>query len=159
MRVISEATSGLVGKNFFVELARHITFTLSMRYALLTECANADKTRLRTLCYVDGQVVLDNIEYSTKGTPCEIIMKGEDFFMAKNVEKYFPKEKGIQSYVGVPILSPVNGEVLGHIIAVDPNPVKSENNQTSVLKIFAARAGAELERMKVEDELERKNSN
>lgn len=157
LREISEATSGLVGKNFFVELAKHITLTLSMRYALITECANEEKTRLRTLCYVDGQVVLDNIEYSTKDIPCEIIMQGEDFFMAKDVEKHFPKEKGIESYIGVPILSPVSGEVMGHIIAVDPNPVTSENNQTSVLKIFAARAAAELERMKVENELERKN--
>src|SRR4051812_42244452 len=157
LRVISEATSGLIGKDFFSELAKHITVTLSMRYALITECANEDKTRLRTLCYVDGNRMLDNIEYDTSGTPCEIIMRGEDFFMPKAVQECFPKEKGIESYVGVPIYSPVSGEVMGHIIAVDPNPVTSENNQTAVLKIFASRAGAELERMKVERELERKN--
>ncbi len=157
LRVISEATSSLLGKDFFVELAKHITFTLSMKYALITECANNEKTRLRTLCYVDGQVVLDNIEYDTSEIPCEIIMRGEDFFMSKDVQKYFPKEKGIESYVGVPILSPVSGEVIGHIIAVDPNPVSASNNQAAVLKIFASRAGAELERMKVESELERKN--
>lgn len=157
LRVISEATSGLLGKDFFIQLAKYITQTLSMRYALITECANEEKTMLRTLCYVDGRVVLDNIEYSTSGLPCEIIMKGDDFFMARDVQKYFPKEKGIESYIGVPIVSPVSGQVLGHIIAVDPSSVTSENNQTAVLKIFASRAGAELERMKVETELERKN--
>ena len=157
LRVISEATSSLVGTDFFTVLAKHITFTLSMKYALITECANKEKTRLRTLCYVDGQLVLDNIEYDTSDIPCEIIMRGEDFFMAKDVQKYFPKETGIESYVGVPILSPKNGEVMGHIIAVDPKPVSASNNQASVLKIFASRAGAELERMKVERELERKN--
>ncbi|MEO6231971.1 MAG: sigma 54-interacting transcriptional regulator [Ferruginibacter sp.] len=157
LRVVSEATSGFTGSDFFVQLARHITITLSMRYALITECANEEKTRLRTLCYLDGQVVLDNIEYDTTGIPCEIIMKGEDFFMAKGVEAYFPKEKGIESYVGVPIFSPVNGEVMGHIIAVDPHPVNSENNQTAVLKIFASRAGAELERMRTEKQLECRN--
>ncbi len=157
LRVISEATSSLVGKDFFTVLAKHITFTLSMKYALITECANKEKTRLRTLCYVDGQLVLDNIEYDVSEIPCEIIMRGEDFFMAKDVQKYFPKEVGIESYVGVPILSPKNGEVMGHIIAVDPKPVSASNNQAAVLKIFASRAGAELERMKVESELERKN--
>ena len=157
LRVISEATSGLTGKDFFVGLARHITVTLSMRYALITECANEEKTKLRTLCYIDGNEILNNIEYDVSGTPCEIIMGGKDFFMARGVEQFFPKEKGIESYIGVPIKSPVTQEVMGHIIAVDPNAVTSETNQTSILKIFASRAGAELERMKVEKELERKN--
>ena len=157
LRVISEATSSLTGKDFFAELARHITVTFSMRYALITECANEAKTRLRTLCYVDGNKMLDNIEYDVTGVPCEIIMRGDDFFMARGVQEYFPKEKGIEAYVGVPILSPVNGEVMGHIIAVDPNPVTSENNQTAILKIFASRSGAELERMKVQKELQQTN--
>lgn len=157
LRVISEATSGLTGENFFIELAKHITVTLSMRYALITECVNEEKTRLRTLCYVDGESMLDNVEYDVAGTPCEIIMRGENFFMARGVEQFFPKEKGIESYVGVPIISPVTSEVIGHIIAVDPNAVTSENNQTSILTIFASRAGAELERMKSEKELEKKN--
>ncbi|MEP7256026.1 MAG: sigma 54-interacting transcriptional regulator [Ferruginibacter sp.] len=157
LRTVSEATSGLTGKDFFTELARHITVTLSMRYALITECANDQRTRLRTLCYVDGNLVLDNIEYDTADIPCEIIMRGEDFFMPFGVEARFPKEKGIESYVGVPIYSPSKGDIIGHIIAVDPNPVTSENNQTAILKIFAARVGAELERMKAEKELEVKN--
>ncbi len=157
LRRVSEATSGFTGKDFFTELARHITITLSMRYALITECANEQRTRLRTLCYVDGDVVLENIEYDTADIPCEIIMRGEDFFMTHGVEASFPKEKGIESYIGVPIYSPTNGDIMGHMIAVDPNPITSENNQTSILKIFASRVGAELERMKVEKELEIKN--
>jgi formate hydrogenlyase transcriptional activator len=155
---ISEATSAYTGKDFLLELAKHITLTLSMRYALITECANAEKTMLRTLCYMDGEKVLDNMEYSTADIPCEIIMKGKDFFMAKDVQKVFPKEKGIESYVGVPIYSSVSSEVIGHIIAVDPNPVTSEKNQTAILKIFAARAGAEIERMKAEQKLKKANA-
>ncbi len=157
LRKVSEATSGFTGKDFFTELARHITITLSMRYALITECANEQRTRLRTLCYVDGDVVLDNFEYDTADIPCEIIMRGEDFFMTHGVEASFPKEKGIESYIGVPIYSPTNGDIMGHMIAVDPSPITSENNQTAILKIFASRVGAELERMKVEKELEIKN--
>lgn len=157
LRTVSEATSGLTGKDFFTELARHITVTLSMRYALITECANDQRTRLRTLCYVDGDIVLDNIEYDTAGVPCEIIMRGEDFFMPDGVQDRFPKEKGMESCVGVPIYSPSSGDIIGHILAIDPNPATSENNQAAILKIFAARVGAELERMKVERELELKN--
>jgi PAS domain S-box-containing protein len=157
LRTVSEATSGLTGEDFLIELARHITMTLTMRYALITECANDAKTRLRTLCYVDGEKVLDNFEYDTADIPCEIIMEGKDFFMPKGVEAKFPKEKGIESAVGVPIYSTKSGDIIGHILAIDPNAVTTEKNQTSILKIFAARAGAEIERMKAEKELEKAN--
>lgn len=158
LRTVSEATSGLTGEDFLKELARHITMTLLMRYALITECANEEKTRLRTLCYVDGQSVLDNTEYDTEGLPCEIIMQGKEFFQAEGVQKLFPKEEGIESAVGVPIYSTKSGEIIGHILAVNPDPVTTERNQTAILRIFAARAGAELERMKAEGKLKIANS-
>ena len=158
LRTVSEATSGLTGEDFLVELARHITITLKMRYALITECANEEKTRLRTLCYVDGEKILDNIEYDTAGIPCEIIMTGKEFFMARDVQLNYPKESGIESAVGVPIYSSKSGEIIGHILALDPQPVTTEKNQTSILKIFAARIGAEMERMKAEEKLKIANA-
>ncbi|KAK6021563.1 hypothetical protein OSTOST_12762 [Ostertagia ostertagi] len=157
LRTVSEATSGLTGEDFLIELARHITMTLTMRYALITECANDEKTRLRTLCYVDGEKVLDNIEYDTAGIPCEIIMQGKEFFMPEGVQAKFPKEEGIESAVGVPIYSTKSGEIIGHILAIDPHSATTEKNQASILRIFAARAGAEIERMKAEKELAKAN--
>ena len=153
LRTVSEATSGVVGEDFLMELATHITMTLNMRYALITECANDEKTRLRTLCYVDGRKVLDNIEYEIAGIPCEIIMQGKDFFMGEGVQAKFPREKGIEAAVGVPIYSSKSGEIIGHILALDPDAVTTEKNQTAILKIFAARAGAEIERIKAENKL------
>ncbi|MEP7377514.1 MAG: sigma 54-interacting transcriptional regulator [Chitinophagaceae bacterium] len=158
LRTVSEATSGLTGEDFLMELAKHITMTLTMRYALITECANEEKTRLRTLCYVDGEKVLDNVEYDTADIPCEIIMQGKDFFMAENVQVKYPKETGIESAVGVPIYSTTSGEIIGHILVIDNNPITTEKNQTAILKIFAARAGAEIERMRAEAKLKIANS-
>ena len=158
LRTVSEATSGLTGEDFLLELAKHITMTMTMRYALITECANDEKTRLRTLCYVDGEKVLDNIEYDTADIPCEIIMQGKDFFMPENVQVKYPKEKEIESAVGVPIYSTKSGEIIGHILVIDNNPITNEKNQTAILKIFAARAGAEIERMKAEEKLKIANS-
>jgi formate hydrogenlyase transcriptional activator len=153
LRTVSEATAGFVGEDFLIELAKHITLTLNMRYALITECANDDKTKLRTLCYIDGRKVLDNIEYDIDGAPCEVIMQGREFFMNEGVQAKFPKEKGIEAAVGVPIYSSKSGAVIGHILALDPDAVTTEKNQTAILKIFAARAGAEIERMKAENKL------
>jgi formate hydrogenlyase transcriptional activator len=158
LRTVSEATSGLTGEDFLLELAKHITMMLTMRYALITECANEEKTRLRTVCYVDGEKLLDNIEYDTADIPCEIIMQGKDFFMPENVQVKYPKEKGIESAVGVPIYSTKSGEIIGHILVIDPNPITNEKNQTAILKIFAARAGAEIERMRAEEKLKIANA-
>ena len=58
---ISEATSGLTGKDFLIELAKKITTIVGMRYCFIAECANSDKTRLRTIVFVEGEKLLDNV--------------------------------------------------------------------------------------------------
>ena len=157
LRTVSEATSGLTGQDFLVELTRNITKILGMRYAFIVECADELKTRFRTIAFVEGEKVLDNIEYDVKGSACSMLLKGEPYFLPSGVQKKFEGAKGIEAYVGVPIISPTRGEILGHIAATDPEPISEEKNQTAILKIFAARIAAELERMKAQNELEKKN--
>ncbi|MBI3717286.1 MAG: sigma 54-interacting transcriptional regulator [Sphingobacteriales bacterium] len=157
LKVISEATAGLTGVDYFRELAKHVTSTLGVRYAIVTECANEEKTRVRSLSYVDRQELKENVEYDLAGTPCETVMKGKDYFCANELEKIFPREKGIQSYVAVPIYSQATGEVLGHIAGLDTEPMSPNQNQTSILKIFAARAGAEMDRLDALRRLEKAN--
>jgi formate hydrogenlyase transcriptional activator len=153
LRTVSEATSGVVGEEYFHELTKFITLALGVRYSLITECVNEEKTRVRTISYVDHTTTLENVEYDLEGTPCEIVMKGKDYFCATELEKTFPKEKNIQSYVAVPIYSPASGDVIGHIAAFDKVPMTEDQNQTAILKIFAARAGSEIDRMKAEKKL------
>jgi formate hydrogenlyase transcriptional activator len=154
---ISEATSGLSGQDFILELTKKIPSLLGMRFCLISECANDEKTRVRTVSYADRNEILDNVEYDLEGTPCEIVMKGKDYFCADELEKTFPKEKGIQSYLAVPIISPSTNEVLGHIAAFDKVPIKEEQNQINILKIFAGRTGAEMDRLAALKKLEQLN--
>ena len=153
---LAERTAGYTGEDYFRELAKYITATLGVRYAIVTECTDEDKTRVRTLSYVDRKELQESFEYDVKGTPCEIIMKGRDYFCPAELEKQFPNEDqgGIESYIGVPIFSPSSGEVIGHIAAYDPAPMVQEQNQTAILKIFAARAGAEIDRLHAWKKLE-----
>ena len=153
LRTVSEATSSYVGYDYFKELSKFITLTLGVKYSIVTECANEEKTRVRTIAFVEHATPIENIEYDLKGTPCEIVMSGKDYFCATELEKIFPKEKGLQSYVAVPIYSPGTGEILGHIAALDDKPMNESQNQTSILRIFAARAGSEIDRIKAEQKL------
>lgn len=150
LRIISEGTAAVVGGDFFRSLAYHVIISTGIRYAIVTECANEAKTRVRTLVYVEHDNFLDNFEYDLTGTPCEIVMRGENYYCPVDLEKFFPVEAGIQSYFAVPInLS--NGEVIGHIAIFDTKPRTISEQKMNVLKIFAARAGAEIERKRKDE--------
>lgn len=150
LRIISEGTASVIGGDFFKSLAHHVIISTGIRYAIVTECANAAKTRVRTMVYLDRDKYLDNFEYDLEGTPCEIVMSGEDFYCAADLDTFFPQEKGVKSYFGVPIFVST-GEVAGHIAIFDTQPLDISSEKLNILKIFASRAGAEIER-KIADE-------
>ncbi|WP_080055766.1 PAS domain-containing hybrid sensor histidine kinase/response regulator [Spirosoma aerolatum] len=152
LRLISEGTAGVTGMDFFQSLVQHITATLDVRFALVTECANVEKTRVRTLAYVEHSQLLENIEYDLAGTPCSIVMQGRDFYYPYDVELNFVKDSGIESYVGVPIYDRAQ-QVIGHIAVCDHRPLLNQQKYLSVLRIFASRSGAEIERKVAEEKL------
>ena len=75
------------------------------------------------------------------------------------VSKKFPLdtalvEMGIESYLGVPLVASDGGH-LGHLCVFDTRPMPNEPRNMLVFRIFAARAGAELERLRMEGLLQR----
>lgn len=150
LRIISEGTAAVIGGDFFKSLAYHVMRSTGFRYAIVTECANAAKTRVRTLVYIERDKYLDNFEYDLTETPCEIVMAGDDYYCSSNLDNFFPKDEGVKSYFGVPIFVS-NGEVVGHIAIFDTKAMTINIEKLNILKIFASRAGAEIER-KVADE-------
>jgi formate hydrogenlyase transcriptional activator len=155
LRVITEGTASLVGGDFFRSLAYNLILTTGLRYVTVTECTNLAKTRLRTLVYIERGNFLDNFEYDVQGTPCDIVMKGNNYFCSDELDILFPASQGIKSYFGVPLFLS-NGEVAGHISMFDTVPKTLTREQLDILKIFASRAAAEIER-KQKDELIREN--
>jgi len=157
LRIISEGTAAVIGPDFFRSLAYHIILSTGIRYALISECSNMAKSRVRTLVYMEHDQLLDNFEYDLAGTPCEIVMKGTDYFCSADLDTLFPDEEGVKSYFGVPV-SLSNGEIIGHIAIFDTRPMTISANQLNVLKIFASRAGAEFERKAANDKLRAVNA-
>ena len=151
LRSVSEGTAGFTGGDFFRSLAHHIAQALEVDQVIVTECIGVQRTKLRTLAYFKDNVLQKAIEYKAEGTPCELIVNsGEDFFQKQGVAKDFPKEEGVEAYLGVPIFSS-EGEMLGHIALMDSHAFEKREEEIEILKIFADRAGAEIER-KIADE-------
>jgi Nif-specific regulatory protein len=156
LKEIVEGTAPVTGSDFFYSMVQHLAQAIPVKYALVTECADLQKTRARTLAFWNGKAFSENFEYDVKDTTCEKVYQGEVSFYATELQKLFPLETalvdlGAQSYIGLPMYS-TTGEFIGHLAVLDDCPM-NEPRGMDVLKIFAARAAAELERQKAEQEL------
>ena len=163
LRLIVEGTAAVTGAEFFCSLVRHLAAALQVRYAFVAECADLTATRVRTLAFWTGKDLGENFEYSLAGTPCEKVVGGEMCYHPEGVQALFPKDKDLveiraESYLGVPLFDS-SGKALGHLAVLDDKPMSAELRfeRKSILEIFAARAGAELERKRAEEEIRRLN--
>ena len=146
LKSVSEATATTLGTDFFVSLVEHITQSLNVHMAIVTECMDSSRSRLRTLAYFKNEEIQENIEYDTEGTPCKFIMESADpLLIESGVQDRFAKEAGIEGYFGVPILSQ-EGACVGHIALFNDVPLQLSEDEIEILKIFSDRAAVEIER-------------
>jgi len=152
LRAIVEGTAGSTGTQFFESLVRHLAAAMGVRYAFVAEFAGS--TRARTLGYwLNGRLV-ESVEWDLTGTPCEDVVRGNLCHYPSGVRNRFPEDRpmvewGIESYLGVPLLD-ASGKHLGHLAVFDPVPMEAEPRKLFVFRIFAARAAAELDRLRME---------
>ena len=156
---ISEGIAAATGEAFFRSLVRHLADALAVNYAFVTECANPQQTRVRALAFWDGVKFVKDIEYGLRGTPCAEVLGGEVCSHPERLQLLFPDDQdlaalGAESYLGVP-LTDAHGKVLGHLVVMDVQRRIFDDHELRILRIFAGRAGAELERSRAEDSLRR----
>jgi PAS domain S-box-containing protein len=165
-RRIEEALSDLVagtaasgGQALFGELALRLARTLRVKYASVAELAAPGRIRTLARC-IDGRLVA-NVEYELVDTPCGGVLDGTVrlVHIPDGVAEAYPADSdlrllGARSYVGT-ALRASSGAVLGLINAIHDRPLGDTVRPEPVLQAFAARAAAELERLRAERELER----
>lgn len=160
LQAIAEATFSASGTDFFRDLVRLLATALNVPYALVTECTNPLKDHVRALAFWREEKHIDGYEYDLAGTPCQrVVQQNTLSYHPRDVQRLFPKDQDLvglqaQSYLGIPIYDSV-GNVLGHLFVMDRKAMENEPRGLSILKIFAARAGAELERKQHDAERER----
>ncbi|HXU37698.1 MAG TPA: sigma 54-interacting transcriptional regulator [Blastocatellia bacterium] len=157
LRSVVEGTAAVTGGDFFSALVRHLATAIGARYAFVTECTDHTKTRLRTLAFWAGGSLADNIEYDLALTPCEAVIGGQVCHHPCRLQQLFPGDKELvpmeaESFIGLPMCNN-SGEILGHLAILDDRPMPDASGALSLLKIFAARASAEFQRLKAEEGL------
>jgi formate hydrogenlyase transcriptional activator len=153
LREIAQGTGHTSGIAFFQTLVEHLARALDAKYAFVAEFAGSN-TRVHTIAYWGEGRILEDEEWDLPGTPCEDVVRGNLCHHPTGVRLKFPGDAalvkmGVESYLGVPLLAP-DGEHLGHLAVFDPRPMPEMPRKLLIFRIFAARAAAELARLRVE---------
>jgi formate hydrogenlyase transcriptional activator len=150
-----EGTARATGAAFFEALVANLSLGTGAAYAFIAELAGSPK-RVRTLAFFGAGRPLANVEYDLAGTPCEAVARGKTAHHPRDLQRAFPadsmlRELGLESYLGVP-LRDATGDVLGHLAVLDTGPLPEDRDRFAILEIFAARATAELERARLQQQ-------
>ena len=149
LRMIIEGVEAETGKRFFPSLVRHLADALGVQYAFVSKMSE-DRTHFRTLAVWGRGALLSNFEIPLRGTPCEAVLNGHTSHHPRHLQLLFPSDVGLvdwrgESYCGVPLVDS-SGRVVGHLAIVDDKPMPDGTRNLSILRIFAARTWAEIER-------------
>jgi PAS domain S-box-containing protein len=154
MTAAAIAVSSVEGPALFADLTRRLAEILQVDATLIAVFTDASRTRLQTLAaWLDGHA-LRNFEYELAKTPCRAVVGRESRFVASGVHHEFDPHtlfaaKGFDSYAAHSLMS-ATGEQLGMAVALDRCAMEDRQLTEALLKIFATRAAAEVERSRAE---------
>jgi PAS domain S-box-containing protein len=154
IRHLLEGTCSETGQEFFHALVHSASMAMDVAGVWVTEYL-AERKVLRSLAFWMKDHFVEDYEYQIRGTPCEQVIETACLvYYPDRVIELFPDDPDLRalnavSYAGVPLLRP-DGGVLGHLSALDTKPLALSPEVESVFRIFAARAAAELRRLRAE---------
>src|SRR5262249_33909805 len=116
----------------------------------------------RVLAIWERDHVVENLPFDFTTSPAAEVLNGRLAHFPSGVRRKFPRttflaERDIEGYIAVP-LQAADGTVLGHISVFDVRPMPEEPRRLFILRIFAARAAAELLRLRAEQQLSESES-
>lgn len=155
LRKVALGVSAATGTQVFTAIVRYLAETLDAHLVFLStpkpECPGV----LYTLAvWCDGQP-MDNMEYTLAGSPCEHVV-GQSFrYIPSGVTTLFPIETllielGLDSYAGYPLFDSA-GQAIGLLAVLRRGPLPEAGFTEAMLRIFAVRAAAELERLAADE--------
>ncbi|QLE46916.1 PAS domain S-box protein [Nostoc sp. C057] len=158
LQSLIESTASTTGRDFFPALVEHISSTLDVPHTLVTELIDG---QVHTLGFWSDGQLQSNISYNPKSTPCEILLNQGFYYCPSGIQQLFPTaERWVvmqaESFMGV-ILSDDFGQPIGSLCIVDKKPIPDQHKFEGILKVFAARASAELQRQRVQEALQQLN--
>jgi len=157
LRRAALAVSSAKGDTVFQELVRDLASILGVDMAFIAQPRRDDPCTFAALAlHLDGRSI-EQFEYTLAGTPCETVIGQHYRVYPSRLAERFPLDEdfarlGLESYAGFP-LADTRGSPVGIISVVSRRPIKSPELCEAILKIFAVRAAAEIERQRADEAL------
>ena len=153
-------TSSVTGEAFFPVFVQNVAEALEVSYGLITELVG---DQLRTLGFWANGALQPSISYHAVHTPCEYCLRDGEFYCESLIQECFPEDLDLvtmqaEGYLGV-VLKDNAGNAIGNLCILDTNPISEDKRleAIAILKIFAARASAELQRKQADEKLQQLN--
>ncbi len=149
--MVNNIASGVAdahGDDFFRSLVLYLAKSLGLEYALVGELEEGGS--VRGIAFSAHGSVRTDVRYALQGTPCEHVVAGRLCCHPEGVQERFPRDTMLKDlraecYLGTPLYDAA-GRAMGHIVVSGARPLADPPTAENVLRIFAARAAAELER-------------
>jgi len=143
-------------ESFFQGLVKHLAEAVSADFALISETRGESGIAKTTAVFADAGLI-DNFEYSLAGTPCANVMGRKLCIYPEHVSRQFPEDemlakRNIEAFVGAPMFDSA-GLPMGLVVVLFRRALSDTNLIESVIRIFAVRAAAEVERLRSERRL------
>lgn len=160
IELVVRDTATSTGQLFFERLVRSLALALDVRHCLLTRLL--ENGQLQTLAFWKDGEISPSITYDPQPGPCGVVLTQDIYYCSSGVQKLFPHQPALplleaESYVGVSLRSH-QGKILGNLAVLDSRPILERRLHEDLLKLFAARASAELERQQAIDALKTLNA-
>jgi PAS domain S-box-containing protein len=157
VRAIANGISTATGTAFFRSVVKYLAKTLNVEYAIVGELSKDGSDLIKTLAVCDHGRIVDNFEYSLANSPCENVVGQSLRCYPRGVRQQFPLDDllsnmDIESYIGTPLFDSAK-RAIGILNVLDSKPLENPKIAQSMLRIFAVRASAELERKQSEETL------
>ena len=151
-------TAATTGQDFFPALVSHISAALDVSYALVTEKVDG---ALHTLAFWANGMLQTPLSFQPEKTPCRLTLRDGKFYCEHSVQQQFPDnlelaEMNAESYLGI-ALRDTQGNTIGDLCILNQRPIPDPQRAENLLRVFAARAAAELERQRANASLEQLN--
>ena len=159
MQQAALAVSAAQGTSVFDELVRMLAALLRLEFAFVARHDAGDPGMLELLAlHADGRILHD-LSYPVATSPCRHVLGQQFRAYPSGLAQLFPDDavmlvKGAEGYAGHP-LTGHDGEALGVIAVGSRHKLVDLDRIEAILKIFAVRASAELERLRAVQAMQR----
>jgi PAS domain S-box-containing protein len=158
LQSLVESTATVTGEDFFPSLVSHVAAALKVDYALVAELHGQE---LQSLAFWVNGSQGPTYRYPVPGTPCEQSLRGGGFYCEAGLQQQFPEDTdlaamGVDCYLGVKLQNRV-GDPIGILCVMHHAPLANPEQAKQLLRVLAARAGAELERQWATESLQNLN--